>query len=108
MKTKKKYDNEFKQNMILRDELAIDRTALANERTLLAYLRSAIALVIAGVSIIHFSEQSWFWVVGLTCIPIGIATGILGLVRFRRMRRSIDAARDLEQSDVEQSLRTDA
>ena len=83
------YSKYCADNLILRDELAIDRTLLANERTLLSYLRSSVALLIAGVSIIHFSNEGWFWVLGLTCIPIGIITGIIGVARYRKMHQSI-------------------
>ena len=34
-------------NLILRDELAVERTLLSNERTLLAYLRSGAALLVS-------------------------------------------------------------
>jgi putative membrane protein len=81
------------EDLILRDELAIDRTLLANERTLLAYLRSGISLVIAGVSIVHFSETSWFLAMGFACIPIGILTGLIGTVRFLRMNTAISRVR---------------
>ncbi len=83
------YMKFHKGDLGLRDELAVDRTMLANERTLLAYLRSAVALLIAGVSIIHFSQEGWFWTFGIACLPIGIITGIVGLLRYRRMSRSI-------------------
>src|ERR1035437_6341978 len=82
----KRFDSD---DLILRDELAIDRTLLANERTLMAYLRSGVALLIAGVSIIHFSHEGWFWAIGIACIPTGIITGIVGAARYRRMNRSI-------------------
>ena len=85
-----KFDGD---DLILRDELAIDRTLLANERTLLAYLRSGVALVIAGVTIINFSEEGWFLAVGIACIPIGLITGMIGALRFRRMNRSISLIR---------------
>ncbi|MBN1942136.1 MAG: DUF202 domain-containing protein [Phycisphaerae bacterium] len=87
------YSRFDKTDLILRDELAIDRTILANERTLLAYLRSAVALLIAGVSIMHFSQGGWFSVFGAGCIPGGILTALIGLLRFRKMHRSISAAR---------------
>jgi len=80
-------------NLILRDELAIDRTLLANERTLLSYLRSAVALIIAGVSIIHFSHQVWFTVVGIACIPIGLYAAQIGTVRYRKMDKAISVVR---------------
>lgn len=85
-----KFENE---DLLVRDELAIDRTLLANERTLLAYLRSAVALLIAGVSIIHFSEEGWFWAVGIICLPASIITGILGISRYRRMSALISHIR---------------
>jgi len=80
-------------DLILRDELAIDRTLLANERTLLAYLRSGVALLIAGVTIIHFSQEGWFWAVGIACIPTGLITGVVGVARYRRMNRAISLVR---------------
>ena len=87
------YSRFSREKLILRDELAIDRTLLANERTLLAYLRSGIALIIAGVTMIHFSDAIWFRTLGLLCIPGGFAGAILGIVRYRRMNRAIAAVR---------------
>ena len=80
-------------DLILRDELAIDRTLLANERTLMAYLRSGVALLIAGVSIFHFSDAGWFWAVGIACIPLGVLTGVVGVARYRKMSLSISRVR---------------
>lgn len=83
------YSRFKSEELILRDELAIDRTLLANERTLLAYLRSGVALMIAGVSIIHFSRENWFWTVGIACIPFGVVVAIFGTLRYRKMNNSI-------------------
>jgi putative membrane protein len=87
------YERFDSNNLILRDELAIDRTLLANERTLLSYLRSGVALLIAGVSIIHFSHEGWFWAVGIACIPTGLIAGFVGAIRYRRMNQSITRIR---------------
>lgn len=86
------------KQLILRDELAIDRTLLANERTLLAYLRSGVALVVAGISIMHFSLERWFWVVGLVCIPVGVLATLVGILRFRRMNKAITVIRRKEKA----------
>jgi putative membrane protein len=93
------YSRFEKDHLILRDELAIDRTLLANERTLLAYLRSGMALVIAGVTIIHFSQEGWFQMIGFFCIPIGLVVGIIGILRYRKMNRSISLIRRKTASD---------
>ncbi len=79
--------------LILRDELAIDRTLLANERTLMAYLRSAMSLIIAGVSIVHFAEADWFKWVGLATLPLGLMVGVFGVMRFKMMNKGIQLVR---------------
>ncbi len=76
-------------DLILRDELAIDRTLLANERTLLAYLRSSLALAIAGASIVHFAQSVWFAGVGIACFPVGLLSAAVGIRRYRVMNNSI-------------------
>lgn len=95
-------------DLILRDELAIDRTLLANERTLMAYLRAGVALLIAGVTIIHFSQEGWFWAFGIACIPTGIITSIVGVTRYLKMNRAISLMRRRSQTkksgDTEPSL----
>lgn len=93
-----RFDNN---NLILRDELAIDRTLLANERTLLAYLRSGMALVIAGLTIMNLSQAVWFWMVEVACLPIGIIAGIVGVVRYQHMNNAIVLVR--KQQRVETS-----
>lgn len=79
--------------LILRDQLAIDRTLLANERTLLSYLRSGVALFIAGISIVHFAQQGWFADFGYACLPVGVVTVFFGASRFRRMDKTISIVR---------------
>jgi putative membrane protein len=91
-KTCSRYEKFDSQALTLRDELAIDRTLLANERTLLAYLRSGVALVIAGITILHFPRTGRFWAVGLASLPVGVAAGVIGLVRYRRMVRAVSTA----------------
>ena len=83
-----KFDSE---KLILRDQLAIDRTLLANERTLLSYLRSGVALFIAGISIVHFARHGWFADFGYACLPVGVVTVYFGSLRFRRMDKTISS-----------------
>ena len=80
------YSRFDKEQLILRDELALDRTVLANERTLLAYVRTALALLLAGVTFVHFSQATWFSIVGVACLIVGAATFAFGIDRYRRMR----------------------
>ncbi len=78
------------EDLILRDHLAIDRTALANERTLLAYLRTAMGLAFIGLSILHFEgehlpERLFAW----TLVAAGAGLAALGFARFRRISRRL-------------------
>jgi putative membrane protein len=95
------YSKFQSDNLILRDELAIDRTLLANERTLLAYLRSGVALLIAGVSIMNFSQHEWYWIVGVACLPSGIIAVLVGMARYRRMNKSIAHVRNRKTPSAE-------
>ena len=83
------------EDLILRDELAIDRTLLANERTLLAYLRMAISMVIAGASIMNFASTPWFYWVGVVSIPTGVFAAVVGIRRCHRMNMHLKILRDL-------------
>ena len=93
MKQNRPYERFKKSDLILRDELAIDRTVLSNERTLLAYIRLAITLIIAGISIVHFAMEKWFETIGILCVPIGILAGIFGWHRYKRMAEEITIVR---------------
>jgi len=93
VKQSRPYERFKKSDLILRDELAIDRTVLANERTLLAFVRLAITLIIAGVSIVHFAMEKWFETIGILCVPIGIVVGICGWHRYQKMAEEIQAIR---------------
>jgi putative membrane protein len=76
-------------DLILRDELALDRTLLANERTLLSYLRAGVSLVLAGVSFVHFSSAQWYTTFGQVCVVGGAVATLVGVARFRRMQQMI-------------------
>ena len=79
--------------LILRDELALDRTVLANERTFLAYVRTALALLLAGVTFVYLATADWFAVVGIVCLAIGAVSLLIGVHRFVRMRRMLGTVR---------------
>ncbi|OGV31734.1 MAG: hypothetical protein A2020_05435 [Lentisphaerae bacterium GWF2_45_14] len=88
------YDRFLRKELILRDELAVDRTILANERTLMAYLRSALTLFIAGITFLHFFEFGELFWIGIAAIPSGLIVAVFGVLRYRTMNASIRAIRD--------------
>ena len=78
-------------DMILRDQLALDRTVLANERTLLSYLRTLLALVLAGATVIRLLEDAPSLAFGWGLIVLGGVAGGIGIRRYVRMARSISS-----------------
>ncbi len=82
--------NERGEELILRDFLALDRTALANERTLLAWVRTALAFFIAGATFIKFFDTTVMTVTGWIFIPAGAVLLLLGLRSFRNTRRRVE------------------
>ncbi len=71
------YTRFKKEELILRDYLAADRTKLANERTLMAYIRTSVALAAAGGSLIHFLTSLIADIGG--GLLLALAAGILGV-----------------------------
>lgn len=87
------YERFAKDELILRDELAIDRTELANERTMLSYLRGAVSLIIAGLTFVHFVGQGLLRFLGMSLIPLGLISGVYGYYRYRQVAGRIRAIR---------------
>lgn len=85
------YSRFSREEMILRDHLAADRTVLANERTLLAYVRTALTLVVAGCTFVKFFDSPVFTVTGWIFIPAGLAVLVWGVVRYGQTRRRMRA-----------------
>ena len=82
---------KFRDTMILRDHLAMDRTHLANERTLLAYLRLAIMLLLSAVTVIKlFPHDGLMQVLGYALAPLGLISAVVGVGRFLDMRRKLN------------------
>ncbi|MFP4431578.1 MAG: DUF202 domain-containing protein [Spirochaetaceae bacterium] len=86
------YERFLNTEMILRDQLAIDRTVLANERTLLAYIRTVLALVLAGATVIRIFEDPSLNTLGWTLIAVGVFVGGIGFWRTLRISRRVKSA----------------
>jgi putative membrane protein len=81
------YERFYGGDLILRDELAIDRTILANERTLLAYVRTALAFAVTGAGIMKFFDGRVVAFLGASVVALAIGIAAVGLVRYQRMSR---------------------
>jgi len=84
------YKEVKKDELILRDYLAAERTHLANERTILAYLRTAIILLGTGLTIYKLFEGTLSTIlVSAALAALGFVVGTFGMVRFLRTKRKL-------------------
>ena len=82
--------------LILREDLAIDRTVLANERTLLSYIRTALALLITGLSLLKFFPEPHFRILAVILIGVGVIFVIIGIKRFTNVKGSLAMYRKVQ------------
>ena len=92
--TSNPYKRFQSSDLILRDELAIDRTVLANERTLLSYIRTGLAFAITGAGIIHFFVSPISLVLGWCMALLAVFIIVLGVWRFRTVAGHISTCRN--------------
>lgn len=87
------YESVSREEMILRDHLATDRTLLANERTFLAYVRTALAFLVTGVGALKlFASRPWM-LAGIGFLFAALFTLAVGIQRFRTVSRRYRALR---------------
>lgn len=86
MNMQSKSENE---PLILRENLAIDRTVLSNERTLLSYIRTALALLITGLSLLKFFPELHLRIVAFILLGVGVILVIFGIKRFTKVKVSL-------------------
>ena len=92
---KNPYENFSRDELILRDHLAIDRTTLANERTILAYVRTALAIAAAGATLIYFSSEIIVKFLGGVLIVFGAGILIIGALKYKKTQKSINRIKRL-------------
>ena len=81
----------------MRNKLALERTRLANERTFLAYVRTGLSLLAAAVVLLEFFKtSSSYAAVAYMLGGCGLFVLFVGVLRFRKVRRQLNAQSDCE------------
>ena len=88
------------EQFILRDHLAIDRTMLANESTFLAYIRTGLAMSAAGATLVRFGLDKNSEILGSILVFGGVAIFLVGVLRYRAMKRVIHDIRNHRSEDI--------
>ncbi len=80
---------ENRDEIILRDYLAMERTKLANERTLLSYIRSSLYLLLGGIAIIQLEGFESIKFIGYISLGLTVLLAIIGIYRFQKLNRQL-------------------
>jgi putative membrane protein len=77
---------ENKEEIILRDYLALERTKLANQRTFLSYIRTSLYLVLGGIAFLQLQDFANIRWVGYATLTLSVLMIIIGIYRFHLIR----------------------
>lgn len=88
------YEDINKDDLTLRDVLALDRTRLANQRTLLSYARTGFSLIITALAIFQFAEKSWAHISAWALVGLGMLIIIVGFIVYFRIRKNLRKSGD--------------
>lgn len=80
-----------KNEIILRDYLALERTKLANERTLLAYTRTSLYMILGGIAFLQLKDfRSIFWL-GYLTIGLSVIFILIGIYRYLQIIKRLSS-----------------
>ena len=97
--------NLNKQDLVVREELDIERTALANERTFLAVTRTCFTVLVGAVSLAKFIENPVIKLMGGLFTLASLVGFAAGWVSYHQVSRQIKKEADkLPLLDKEKKL----
>lgn len=84
------YQGVSKENMVLRDYLAVDRTIMANESSFLSYIRTALTMIVAAVTFLKFFSSPAMHVLGWIFIVCAVLMVIHGATRYEAVEKVLN------------------
>lgn len=97
--TQDTYKKFYNNDLILRDQLAIDRTLLANERTFLAYVRTMIGFVAIGGTILKLFNDKLMVAFGWSILGLSAITVLIGLIRYLKTSTALNHIQNTHHED---------
>lgn len=85
----KQPQNIINKDLILRERLAIERTAMANDTTLLAFIRTALYFSIAGMSVNRLLNVRYRLLMEILFLSIAFCILIIGIIKYRKQKASL-------------------
>lgn len=85
----KQTQNNINKDLILRERLAIERTAMANDTTLLAFIRTALYFSIAGMSVNRLLNVEYGLLIEIVFWSIAFLLLVIGIYKYRKQKQSL-------------------
>jgi len=82
-------NSPFKKDLILREELAIQRTFLANQSTFLSFLRSSMYFLVAGLSVNKLVDGNEAVIFEYILFVISGLLLVVGIINYFRNHKKI-------------------
>lgn len=86
---------DYSGEIILRDQLALERTRLANERTLLSYIRTSLYLIVGGIALMRVENLSHLQWLGIVCFVLSAIAIAIGLYHYIDLRLLLNRCHDM-------------
>lgn len=96
-----------KDDIILRDYLALERTKLANERTLLAYSRTSLYMLLGGIAFLQIEGLRRIQWLGYLALGLSVILIFIGLYRFFQIRARLSLYYKRDRSEDQQQAHGD-
>lgn len=84
----KQTQNNINKDLILRERLAIERTAMGNDRTLLAFIRTSLYFSVAGMSVNSLLKVSYRTEIELAFWFIAIFIFVTGIIKYNKQKKA--------------------
>ncbi|MEN6455227.1 MAG: DUF202 domain-containing protein [Prolixibacteraceae bacterium] len=84
------YHFENKEEIILRDYLAIERTRLANERTLLSYTRTSLYLLLGAIAFLRLEGLDKIKWLAYPSFILSILSLVIGIIKYYRLKNRLN------------------
>ncbi|MDD3877552.1 MAG: DUF202 domain-containing protein [Bacteroidales bacterium] len=82
-------DYQNKEEIILRDHLAMERTKLANERTLLSYIRTSLYLLLGGIALLGLTDFRDLRIIGYISLILSCILLFVGILRYFQLNKHL-------------------
>ena len=86
----KPHKHNKKEDLIVRDWLAIERTKLANERTFLAYFRTSLFIFVSAITIVKIQILAPLRPMSYFLFALSPTLFVFGLSRYLKVKKKIE------------------